>query len=122
MDFLPKKNEPPWNISAAAEACGISALKEEKYVSETTSYIETQRKYLTHELTNLGFKVYNSEVNYILFRVNKNINLKELLEKNYILIRSCSNYKGLNENFYRIAVKSKEDNIVLINKLKEVAK
>jgi len=117
-----KKNGPPWNISAAAEACGVAALKEEKYVRETTSYIATQKKYLINELTNLGFKVYNSEANYILFRLNNDIKLKELLEKNYILIRSCSNYKGLNEKFYRIAVKTKEDNIFLINKLKEVVK
>ena len=117
-----KKNGPPWNISAAAETCGIAALMEDRYISKSISYIRSQRKYLVKELRNLGFKVYKSEVNYILFKIDKNINLKELLEKNHILIRSCSNYKGLNKDFYRIAVKNKEDNDILIDKLKEIIK
>ncbi len=66
--------------------------------------------------------VYDSKANYILFRINKSLELKELLEENYILIRNCSNYKGLNEKFYRIAVKSEQDNNILIDKLKKVIK
>ncbi|MDW7669633.1 MAG: threonine-phosphate decarboxylase CobD [Bacillota bacterium] len=117
-----KKNGPPWNISAVAEACGITALKEKKYIKKSVDYIKIQRDYLIQELINLGFKVYDSKANYILFRINKSLKLKELLEENYILIRSCSNYKGLNDKFYRIAVKNKKDNDILIDKLKKVIK
>jgi L-threonine-O-3-phosphate decarboxylase len=117
-----KRNGPPWNISTTAEKCGIAALKEKKYIVDSIEYIEYQRKYLTDELKKLGLIVYPSKTNYILFKLEQRIDLKESLEKERILIRSCSNYKGLDENFYRIAVKKEEDNKLLIGKLKGVLK
>ena len=42
------------------------------------------------------------------------------LEKYGILIRDCSNYNGLEKGYYRTAVKKHEDNVKLINALKEI--
>ena len=44
---------------------------------------------------------------------------KELLKRN-ILIRSCSNYRGLDERYFRIAVKGHEENIKIINALNSI--
>ena len=40
-----------------------------------------------------------------------------LLQKN-ILIRNCSNFVGLDENYFRVAVKTRADNLKLLNALK----
>jgi len=120
--FNLKKNGPPWNISTTAERCGLASLNETIYIENTIKYINTQRKYLTKELKKLGLKVYPSKGNYILFKLEKKFNLKDSLEKDRILIRSCYNYKGLDNSYYRIAVKKDAENKFLVSKLKEILK
>ena len=84
-------------------------------------FIKENREFLKKELENLGFKVFNSKANYIFFKSNI-LNLKEYLKEKGVLIRSCNNYIALNKDYYRIAVKSKEDNKILIKCLKELIK
>ena len=48
--------------------------------------------------------------------------LEEYEVKKGILIRSCHNYKGLCHGYYRIAIKTHEQNKILIEALKEVKK
>ena len=109
----------PWSVSTVASKCGVAALAEVGYVLRTKEYIKENREYLIKELINLGYKVFKSEVNYILFRT-KNTMIKEKLEERGVLIRSCSNYRNLNDTYFRIAVKSREDNFYLISCLKEI--
>ena len=40
--------------------------------------------------------------------------LYELLLEKGILIRDCSNFRGLQKGFYRIAIKSREENGILL--------
>ena len=42
------------------------------------------------------------------------------MKKHGILIRNCENYRGLGEGWYRIAVRMHEDNLCLINALKDI--
>lgn len=115
-----KISGPPWNVSNIAQAAGIAALKEKVYVKKTVQFIKIQRMYLVHELKKLNVKVFNSHTNFILFKVEDNVDLKEEMLKKSILIRSCSNYKMLDNSFYRIAVKTHEDNLLFIKALKEI--
>lgn len=46
--------------------------------------------------------------------------LKEELLKRGILIRDCSNYKNLTDGYYRIAIKSRKDNVKLIDALADI--
>lgn len=114
-----KKQLPMWNVSSPAQAAGIAALKEDKYINESTELIKKERKYLTDELLGLGYKVFPSEANFILFKGENE--LYEKLLQCGILIRKCENFIGLNEHFYRIAVKTHEENIELIRKLGEIS-
>lgn len=109
----------PWNVSVVAQKCGIAALKEIDYVNKTREVIKNNRIFLKNSLIKLGFEVVNSQANYILFRTELK-SLPHELEKFGILIRSCSNYKGLDETYFRIAVKLKEDNEYLVNCIKKI--
>ena len=42
------------------------------------------------------------------------------MKKRSILIRNCENYRGLGEGWYRVAVRMHEDNLCLINALKDI--
>ena len=45
--------------------------------------------------------------------------LYELLLERGILIRDCQNFKGLTKGYYRIAVKSREENKILLREIGE---
>lgn len=110
----------PWNVSNIAQAAGIAALKEKDYVKESVAYINQERKYLNDELNKLNIKTYESHANYILFKIHDKIDLKEEMLKKNILIRSCSNYNNLCNDYYRIAVKTRKENKQFLKTLKEI--
>ncbi|MCP1102165.1 threonine-phosphate decarboxylase [Aequitasia blattaphilus] len=105
----------PWSVSVVAEAAGVTALKERERIQETKELIERERRWLETELDYLQIKHYPSQANYILLYSKRN--LEECLKKERILIRNCGNYKGLQEGYYRIAVRTHEENKALIRAL-----
>ena len=105
----------PWNVSVPAQFAGVAACKETDFVVKTRIYIAQEREYLSNELKRLKFIVYDSQANYIFFEAPKN--LWDLCEKENILIRDCSNYRGLTKGYYRIAVKTRQENEELIRVL-----
>ncbi len=108
----------PWSVSLIAQKMGVEALNEVNLKKETVKYINTERAFLTDKLRELGIKYYSSEANYILLKSNNDL-YSELLRHN-ILIRKCSNYKGLNDSYFRIAVKQHGDNVRLIKALEVI--
>ncbi len=115
--------QPEWSVSTYAQLAGKEALSEERYVKRTVELVSTERDYLIKELRHLGFEVYDSQANFILFNIpselEKDRDLQEYLAKeHHILIRSCSNFNGLTEGDYRIAVKLHDENELLIEALK----
>jgi histidinol-phosphate aminotransferase len=114
-----KSSGPPWNVSTIAQAAGVAALKEKEYVKKSVEYVRVQREYLVKELHKLNIKTYESHANYVFFKTNIPYLKQELLKKG-ILIRDCSNYKNLSDDYYRVAVKNEHENKILIEKLKEI--
>ena len=114
MRLLQKMSEtvPPWNVSTVAQAAGIAALKETDFLENAKEIVRIERAWLTEALRNLGFTVIDSETNYILFKANKN--LEERLRARGIAIRSCKNFPGLTQEWYRIAVRTHDENTKLI--------
>ena len=105
----------PWNVSTMAQAAGIQALTETKYVEEGRQLVFRESQWLKNEMTRIGYKVFPSEANYIFFKGPEE--LYEFCLRKRILIRDCSNYPGLTKGFYRIAVKRHEENVKLIQVL-----
>ena len=65
-----------------------------------------------------GVKAYPSMANFILLKAK---NLRERLLKEYrIAVRSCGNYEGLDDSFFRVAVRSREENAKLISALSDL--
>lgn len=100
-----------WSVSAPAQTAGEAALDEKGYLVKTLELIEKERVFLTEKLKSFGFKVYPSKANFILFYTE--LPLDEMLLRQKILIRNCENFNGLTDGFFRIAVRSHEENSVL---------
>ncbi len=110
----------PWNTSVPAQMAGVAALSEkEGYIEKTQDLIESQKEYLISEMKNgLAEKIYDSKADYIFFKSVKN--LKEKLLEQKILIRSCADYVNLSDGYYRIGIKSAEENGELIKRWKKI--
>lgn len=108
----------PWSVSAPAEAAGLAAISQASFIAETVSFVDAQRNRLSAGLEELGFFVYPSMTNYLLFRADDGIDYASYCRRHGILIRSCSNFAGLDESFCRVAVKTREENQALLVCLK----
>lgn len=104
-----------WSVSTVAQVCGIAAVRDSAYRQITRQAIRTERAYLETALSELGIQVYHSHANFILFRTERN--LYDALLRMGILVRCCGNYRGLSEQYYRIAVKGHSENLELIKAL-----
>ena len=108
---------PEWNLSVFAQEAGIACVKEKAFVKQTVEYVKKERAFLTEQLQKMGLEVFDGEGNFILVYTEKP--LYELLLERGILIRDCQNFKGLTKGYYRIAVKSREENKILLREIGE---
>jgi histidinol-phosphate aminotransferase len=108
---------PEWNMSVFAQAAGIACAKmlKDSFTDRTAKVIRTEREYISSELEKFGIKVFDSDTNFLLVRIdNDHFDLYHLLLNNHILIRDCSTFDGLTDVFYRISVKDHESNKKLL--------
>lgn len=123
-----KKSVSIWNINSFAEFFMQIYNKYEKdYLRACDKFIAT-RDELEKELRQVKFlRVMPSQANYFLCEIlppfTANGLVLAMLKKYNILMRDCSDKKGLDgKQYMRIAVRSKEDNARLIKALQTLAK
>lgn len=114
----------PWNINTFAGFVGKEIFKDEKYIQDTRSYISREKKRLWENISKIpNLEPMFPEANFIFVKTIGKVKvtvLAEKLKQKKILIRNCSNYDFLNDNFFRIAVKKSEENDILISTLNEI--
>ena len=111
----------PWSINIVACDGVIKALDEKEYIENTIKYVKKEKEYLYNSLKKINLlKVFEPSVNFIMFKLLDNFDLREKMIKESIIIRSCSNYKGLGNEFYRIAVRSREENDKLLKSFRNI--
>lgn len=115
----------PWSVNVLAEVAGVACLEDKYFLKHTKKLILKEKEFMFEDLSRLkGIKVYPSKTNFFLIDVrNTGFKAKEIKEKllsKNILIRDCSNFRGLDNYFIRISVRKHDENLILINSLKEV--
>ena len=108
----------PWIVSTPAQVAALAALEMPDYLEATRAYLAKARPLLEDGLESAGMSVVPSHANYILFQSPKPL-YGPLLERG-ILIRQCENFRGLDASWFRVAVRTIEDNERLLNALREV--
>ena len=123
------EKKEPWSVNNIAEMAGITVLDDAEYIEKTLKWITEEKKYMYEQLNKISeIKPYETEVNFITVKINeelfsKGMNVKKLREKmleQVILIRDASNFKFLDERFFRLAIKDRESNNKVIRVLKEI--
>jgi len=114
-----KECKEPWTVSTLSQAAGIAALDESEFKNRATKLINGQKKVLEKGFKNLGIEYIPSHANYYLLFTPDAPKIMEKLESNGILVKGCSNFKGLDHRYLRISVKSPKDNKILLKYMKE---
>ena len=117
----------PWNVSLPAQEAGAAALQDREYLQRTRQLIKEEREYLRREIRALvekktadssTGKVFPGEANYIFFRARED--LKERLLEKEILIRSFEREPYPGRGYFRVGVRTHEENAALIRRWKEI--
>ena len=113
----------PWTVNTIAQVAGMAAINDDEFAANTRQYVTDEKNFLYNGLKTIkGIQPFQPTVNFMLVRIeDEGMTLSEIqnhLLQNNILIRNCSNFVGLDENYFRVAVKTREDNLKLLNALK----
>ncbi len=119
-----------WNLSPYQEMLGTALLSIEggvnsKYLIDSREYILKEGKYLQEKLSEIwGFVTGVVNTNFIIVDISqRKFDSSEIVERmaeHGVLVRDCKSYKGLDKKFIRVAVRTREENIELINTFKTV--
>jgi L-threonine-O-3-phosphate decarboxylase len=120
-----KAVQPPWSVNVIAQMIGEGALKDREYVEKSRSLVAGQRRRLTERLRLMGcFTVYPGQANFLLLRIDRaGMDVSRIAEKllaEGIAIRRCHNFAGLDDRFFRIAVRTETENERLLASLEKI--
>lgn len=113
-----KRQLPEWNLSTFAQAAGCICAEQTAFVQETKAYVKKEREYLSEGLEQLGLLVFPGAADFILV-YSKDLLYEKLLERG-ILLRDCQNFRGLSKGYYRISVRKRKDNDILLSTIGEI--
>lgn len=120
----------PWSVNSLAQAV-IEHIFEypekiEPFYQKTRAFIKEQKKYFYDSLKQVtGLELFDSSAYFILARLTGKENSKTLCEKigqHKILIRDCSNFEGLSDQYIRFSLKNRNENQQLAQYIKQELK
>ncbi|MEG4391853.1 threonine-phosphate decarboxylase CobD [Microcoleus sp. BROC3] len=113
----------PWPVNALAAAAAAAAVRDTVFERQTWDWLPVARRELFEGLANLpGLQPFSGAANFLLVESSVSVSSiqKSLLQRHRILIRDCLSFPELGDRFFRVAVRSRPDNLRLIAGLAEV--
>lgn len=117
---------PAWSVNHLAAQYGQAALQDEVYRQKSRAVVAREKEWLYGAIKAFPFiKAVAPSVNFMLLHWEPNSpslqDLMNFLETKHVLIRNCEAYEGLGTGWFRIAVKDRTNNQLLISYVKEFA-
>jgi cobyric acid synthase CobQ/L-threonine-O-3-phosphate decarboxylase len=115
--------QPSWSVNALAQAVGVAAARDVAHPARTRAYVREQRERLLAGLRGLpGLAPYPSAANFVLVRSDRpDLDASALAKRllaDGIAIRVCENFEGLDGRFFRLAVRTAQENDRLLEALR----
>ena len=113
----------PWNVNCLGQAAAIVAVNDEEHLRITRKLIKKEKAWLQQELSKFkSFSFSLPDANFFFIDIqNTGLTanaLKHRMLKQGILIRDCSSFVGLNEFYIRVSIKTRKENVSLIEAFK----
>jgi threonine-phosphate decarboxylase len=117
----------PWNVNCIAQAAAVAALKDEEHLRVTRELIRKEKEWLSDKFSSFkSFRFSAPDANFFFIDIRKAGltagEVKNKMLQQGILIRDCTSFKGLDEYYIRVAIKTHEENEHLIEALKRILK
>jgi len=109
---------PAWPVGSIAAEAARLALQDRDSIAATREMNARERRWLADQLQSLRLRVFPSEANYLLVRIDEEQNgfefWQRLIVGHRVIVRSCANFEGLDEHYFRIGVRTRVDNLILV--------
>lgn len=119
-----KKQMPPWSVNIFAQLIVPRMLQlDDGFITQSIELIEKARNEFFKGLSEIiSIRVYPSAANFFLIKLcgdtHANKLCQQLAQKN-ILIRNCSNLRGLDDTYIRVSVMREEQNKILVEEMQQ---
>ena len=115
----------PWSVNVLAQEAAVAFLKDRDYADATRAFVARSRQRLRERLVQLpGFYVLPSDANYLLVRVDRaDLDAHSIAERllgRRIAIRTFTPDQHLDARYFRVAVRTPDDNDRLCDALAEI--
>ena len=115
-----KKN--PWTINSLAAIAGEIMFTDEQYITETRELISRERKRIAKKLEeSKNYKPFYANANFVLVKiVNGKFTSEDVFDaaiRKNLMIRDCSTFPFLNNQYFRFCFMRPEDNDALLDVL-----
>ena len=115
----------PWSINSLAGCATLAAFKDKLFIEKTKRIIAKERARFGEMLSKIdGLRVFPSVTNFLLVKITMRkvtaTILKKELGKKGFLIRDCSTFMGLDNSYFRVTVRSYEENFALVKAIKKI--
>ncbi|MBM4146116.1 MAG: threonine-phosphate decarboxylase [Nitrospira sp.] len=115
-----RKDREPWTVNSLAQRAAVVALQDKAYRKDTFSLLKQEKRLLEKNFEKLGIEVFPSNTNFYLLRSPDAAVISRHLKQKGILVRDCSDFRGLDNSYMRVAVKSHKENCILIRELSAI--
>ncbi|MBD2577127.1 threonine-phosphate decarboxylase CobD [Oscillatoria sp. FACHB-1406] len=116
-----QKWRDPWPVNVLAEAAAIAALQDTAFAQKTMEWLPPAKAELIKGLQALeGLDPFEGAANFLFVRCDRSVSQLQmrLLKKHRILIRDCLSFPELGDRYFRIAVRTPEENQRLLEALR----
>ncbi|HER62989.1 MAG TPA: cobyric acid synthase, partial [Desulfobacteraceae bacterium] len=115
----------PWTVNTIAQEVGRGILGDCDYAEQSRAYTRERRLEMQQMLSTIPLlNVFPGEANYLLLKLDRaDVSAARLADKLLLsgpcrlAVRVCENFAGLDQQFFRVAVRGKEENELLCQAL-----
>jgi len=114
-----------WNVNYLAQIAATAAMKDVSYLKKTKELFYKQKRYLMKNLARIrGLKTELPDANFFFVDVSgaglTSTQLEKELKEFGILVRNCSSFIPLADNYIRIGIRTEKENKRLLDALNQI--
>lgn len=115
---------PAWPVGSMAAEAARMVLRDHSAITATREMNAVERAWLTDQLLCLGLCIFPSAANYLLIKIDEDRDgfefWRRLIIEHQVVIRACANFEGLDEHYFRIGIRTRSQNQLLVQALEAV--
>ena len=112
-----RRHKEPWTVNNLAAAAGKAVLNDGEYRAASLEIIHREKRFMERRFDKAGIRYIRSKANYYLVEMEDAERVVRSLAGKGILVRDCSDFRGLGRGFIRVAVLSRKENRRLIEEI-----